>query len=102
MSDKNIVKGFFLEESIPLTWVDVCIQCNISEEALQELLDQGLCHPSATTSLDEHILRRIQSACRIQHDLGVNVPGVVLVMELLDELKQMRHELAILQRHIRP
>ncbi len=100
MSDQNIIKGLLLDEATTLSIVEVCIKCDISEEALLELLEQGLCHLSSTTSIDEHILSRIQSACRIQQDLGVNAPGAVLVMELLDELKQMRRELAILQRHM--
>ena len=31
---------------------------------------------------------------------GVNIPGVVLVIELIDELEQLRQKIQILQRHL--
>ena len=53
-----------------------------------------------TSYFDERTVGRIQAACRIQHDLDINVPGVVLVLELLDELDQLRNRLTMLEHHV--
>jgi chaperone modulatory protein CbpM len=105
MDNKTILAGVLMDEPTTLSIVEVCRQCNISEDVLLEMLEHGLGHLHAvhlkTLHIDEKTLRRLESASRIQHDLGVNVPGVVLVLELLDELEQLRNELNILQSHAR-
>lgn len=104
MGDKTIVAGVLMDETITLSFVEVCQTCDISEEILLEMLEHGLfreqARPVRKTEFEANTLRRIQSACRLQADLGINVPGVVLVLELLDELEQARNELSILQRHV--
>ncbi len=105
MDDKTIVAGVLMDEQSTISFVDVCQKCNLSEEMLLDMIEHGLCNQQVvhlqTTYFDEKTLSRIQSACRIQHDLGINVPGVVLVLELLDELEQLRNELNILQHHVK-
>lgn len=41
-------------------------------------------------------LSRVQAAMRLQHDLGVNLSGIALVLELLDELQGLRERLSLL------
>jgi len=38
-------------------------------------------------------LRRIRCAQRLEEDLGVNTPGVALVLDLLEELERIRARL---------
>ena len=101
MDNKTILTGVLMDEHMTFSIVEVCQKCNISEEMLLEMLEHGLGRHLKTLHVDEKTLGRIESASRIQHDLGVNVPGVVLVLELLDELEQLRNELNILQHHVR-
>ncbi len=105
MGDKKIMAGVLMDEHTSITFMDICEKCNISEETLFEMVEYGLCNPQAApvqyAHFDEKTLSRIQSACRLQHDLGINLPGVVLILELLDELEKTREELIILQRHVR-
>jgi len=35
---------------------------------------------------------RARIALRLERDLGINVPGVALALELLEELEQLRRE----------
>ena len=104
MDNKTIIAGVLVDEHTTISIVDICQQCNISEAMLLEMLEHGLCDAPIihleTIHVDEKTFRRIQSASRIQHDLGVNAPGVVLVLELLDELAQLRDELSILEHHV--
>lgn len=104
MSKNTVVTGVLIEESTTYTLVEVCHRYNISEELLQEMIEQGL-FPNQKTlaakrSLEENDLRRIESAIRLHRALDINLPGVVLAIELLDEIDELRDELAILRRHI--
>lgn len=104
MADQTIIAGVLMDENTTISFVEVCQKCNISEDMLLDMIEHGL-FPSSptrykTTYVDQRTFNRIQSACRLQQDLGINLPGVVLVMELLDELEQAREELTILQHHV--
>ena len=104
MDDKTIVTGVLLDENTTISIVEVCRSCRISEDELLEMIEHGLFelkigHPK-DMGVDHNVFRRIQSARRMQHDLGINLPGVVLVLELLDELERVHNELNILQHHV--
>lgn len=103
MDDKTIVTGVLMDQHTTVTLLKICSVCHVSEEALLDLLDHGLLKQNITQfdQLDQHALARIQSACRLWQDLDLNAPGVVLAMELLDELAQVREELMVLQRHVK-
>ncbi len=91
------------DESATITFTQVCHTCRISEEALIELLEHGLLRGIDASSkkavFKPQMIHRIRSARRLQDDLGVNLPGVVLALELRDELERVRRELDILRRH---
>jgi chaperone modulatory protein CbpM len=40
-------------------------------------------------------LRRARTALRLQRDLEINLPGVALALELLEELEELRRELKV-------
>ena len=100
MDNQKVVTGLLMDEHTTISIIEVCQKLNVSEAMLHELYEHGLFEQPIMTSINEKMLARIQSAARIQDDLGVNVPGVVLALELLDELEQLRQELSILQHHV--
>ena len=104
MDKQTIITGVLVDEHTTISFVDICQNYDISEDMLLEMIEHGLVQqPSATLKViqvDRDTLSRIQSARRLQDDLGVNVPGAVLALELLDQLEQIRHELQILKRHV--
>lgn len=80
------------EEEISLG--DLTRTCRVHAEWVMELVDEGVIEPrglregtatpqwrfSATTVV------RVAKARRLQRDLGVNLPGVALALELLDRI----------------
>ncbi len=104
MDRNTILTGILQDENITYSFTQVCHTHHISEDVLTELLEHGLISevtlPIKNVAFNPLMLNRIQSARRLQEDLGVNSPGVVLVLELRDELEKMRNELEILRRHI--
>ena len=99
-----------LDESLRLTLRETCRICGVHAEFLMELVDEGVITPREETPPADgstrrpaarrggpHLWRfdgvavvRVQRALRLQQDLGVNLPGVALALELLDELEKLR------------
>lgn len=105
MSETMVLTGVLVDEDQnTLSFFEISRKYNLSETVLNEMAECGLFATESKVSnqvrIDQKTLQRIQSAHRLHQDLSINVPGVVLVMELLDELNQMRAELDILKRHL--
>jgi len=95
-----------LEEDTFLSMGELCRACGVSGEMVIELIDLGLIDPVGADPVGTDptawrfsivSVRRVRCARRLQRDLGVNGPGAALVIELLDELEQMRTRLRYLE-----
>ena len=91
------ITGFILEDQTELTLDDVCRACAAQADMMIQLVDEGVLAPSGTapgqwrfTGLHMH---RAQVALRLQRDLGVNLAGAALALELLDEMQSLRTQL---------
>ncbi len=101
MQKNKPLNAIMLDEHSTLTYTEVCAYLNIPEALLIEMQEQGLFEViviQATPCINQQAISRIESACRLHQHLGVNLPGVVLALELLDELQELRHRLAVLER----
>lgn len=100
MNKEQIVVGVVLEERFSFT--EVCHKYNINEELLIEMMEHGIfsSYPSIKEAhLNAKEMQRIESAFRLHRDLEINLAGVALALDLLDELAQLRKELDILNKH---
>jgi chaperone modulatory protein CbpM len=43
-----------------------------------------------TWRFDTHALKRLQIAIRLEQDLGVNLPGSALELDLLEEMERLK------------
>ncbi|MDF1758524.1 MAG: chaperone modulator CbpM [Legionellaceae bacterium] len=106
MTKSTITVGVLVDEQSSISFVEVCEYCEVSEKELLEMLEHGLISsidmPSEQLQFDREMLKRIESAYRLQEDLGLNAAGVVLALELMDELQELNQELEILKRHLNP
>lgn len=100
MNEKTTI---IAETSVTYTIIEVSEQLAIPQALLEEMEDQGLFRCiDDKKRIDASSFNRIASACRLNRDLGVNLPGVVLALELLDELEDLHKRLAILDRMSEP
>ena len=97
----QILSGVILDET---SWVDareLCTLCRLSRAHLVELVEEGVVHPVGGTPEDWRFpssdLARLRRALRLQRDLEVNLAGVALAMDLLDELERLRARLRRLE-----
>lgn len=92
-----VTEVLILEEQHDLTLDELCQACSTEAEQLLALVDEGILAPSGAQPSGWRFtgvqLRRARVAVRLQRDLGVNIAGAALALELLDELDELRARL---------
>jgi chaperone modulatory protein CbpM len=88
------------DEMTELALADFCRVCAVRTEFVVELVDEGVLVPAGPEperwSFTVTHVRRAQVASRLQRDLGVNLAGAALALELLAEIEALRTRLAVL------
>jgi chaperone modulatory protein CbpM len=91
------LSGEVLEEDVELTMVELCQACRMQAEQVFDLVEQGviepLGHDPARWRFRGISMRRVLLVQRLERDLGVNVAGAALALDLLDELERLRARL---------
>ena len=101
----QIVVGSILEEGPTLNLAELCQNCQTPAEFIISLVDQGVIVPLEGTStrhwqFHQSAQIRTHKALRLRHDLGINLSGVALSLELLDEIDELKRELNELRRFV--
>ncbi len=90
----DILNGYIIENETRLTLRQLCDACAVRAEYIIELVDEGFIEPSGIEKthwcFSGVSIRRVQKAKRLQQDLGINLAGVVLAIELIDEIERLR------------
>lgn len=98
----TLFSGELLDEEVELTLAELCQTCQLSPERVLEMVEQGVIEPRGhePTHWRFHAIsvRRIHCAQRLERDLGVNVAGAALALELLEELELLRNRLRRFER----
>lgn len=94
---REIHTGVVLDEQFEVSLQQLCDSLQVTESWVYELVVEGVLEPTerepARWSFDAEALRRMRTARRLHHDLGVNVAGIALTLDLLDELHRLRSRL---------
>jgi chaperone modulatory protein CbpM len=93
-----VISGTVMDESVQFSLVELCECAKIGREQVIEMVEEGILDPAEGTSIytwrfDTKALKRLQIAIRLQHDLGVNLPGSALVLDLLEEMEMLRRQM---------
>ncbi|QQZ27325.1 MULTISPECIES: chaperone modulator CbpM [Thiothrix] len=93
----NEIIGRILEDDALFSLEELCRSCSLLPEQLLEMVDEGIIEPidyqQTTTSwlFAGNSVVRVRTVIRLQRDLGVNLAGAALAIELLDEIKVLRN-----------
>ncbi len=91
------IAGLLVEEDNLLSLGELCRACAISAEDVLRLVEEGLVEPRGPEPVawrfEAVSLRRVGRAQRLRRDLGVNLAGAALAIELLEELDRLRARL---------
>jgi chaperone modulatory protein CbpM len=86
--DLSVSVGYIVEDGSPLGIDDLCRLCAVERQFILELVEEGVLDalPSAQLQFVGRSLRRARLAGRLRRDLGINVAGAALVIELLERI----------------
>lgn len=85
-----------------MTLEELCNVCHISPDTIQHLIEFDIIHPRGQQQewlFDLSALQRIQTALRLQRDLEINMAGVAIVLDLLDQMQDLRQQIHVMHRH---
>jgi len=101
-SEKRLpqLSGIILEELSELTLADLSRACAVQADCIVELVEEGLIVPVGREPHRWRFsgihMRRATVALRLQRDLGVNLAGAALALQLLEEVEALRARLKVL------
>ena len=108
MSKSEIVVIESQHEHVLFTLEEVCERCDIHVDIIVEMIEYGIAEPvepieQSTESIwyfNSHALVRLQRAQRLMNGLELNLSGVALSLELMDEIEELQQRIAILSRQL--
>lgn len=87
----------------PLTAKEVCDLFHIDASVLHELVDNDIAHPHGSSAQDWAFslaeLPRMKRALRLQHDLEIPFHAIAVLLDVLEQMDEMRAHMEILKRH---
>ena len=89
----NLLVGQVLEEDDLVTLSDLCRSCTVETQTITTLVAEGILDPQGRDV--EHwqftvgSLKRVKTVIHLQRDLGVNLAGAALALDLLDRIAEL-------------
>lgn len=96
-ANSNALSGPIFDETTEITIVELCEVCSIEIELIDEMVDEGILEPTGGDSEKRRFpyssVRRTRTVVHLQRDLGLNLAGAALALELLDRIENLRAQL---------
>lgn len=91
---KKTLSGTLINEQTNLSLEEICKACSVRTEWIVDLVAEGIIEPRGIErtqwTFSGTSISRIQIARRLQNDLEINLAGVALAIDLLEEIEAMR------------
>jgi chaperone modulatory protein CbpM len=96
-----VVSGILIDEAWEKSLLELCRVCHTDIDVVIEMVDYGLLEPKGHSSEDWSFnvndFRRLQKALRLHRDLEINLAGVALALDLMEELDLLRKKIRRLE-----
>ncbi len=96
--DRSTHTGDIVRDAPELSLDDLCTACGLSREQITAYAVEGVIEPKETEPVRwrfSHLsLVQLRRAARLEHDLGLNVPGVALALDLISQVETLKRQLA--------
>ena len=100
MAEHETLRGQLIDDDTLITVNELCRHCTVRVEEVITLVGEGILDPTEGVVRAEqadgwqfHIssVRRVRTVVHLQRDLGVNLAGAALALELLDRIAELEH-----------
>ena len=90
---ERILVGEVLEEGYLVSLAELCRSCTVETQTITTLVREGILDPTGE-DVDHwrftiSSLKRVKTVIHLQRDLGVNLAGAALALELLDRIAEL-------------
>jgi len=95
------VTGILLDEESELSLSELCHACGVPAERIIALVEEGIIEPrhrQPQWRFSGICVRRVRRAYTLERDLGINLAGAALAIELLEEIERLQAHLARLEQ----
>ncbi len=89
-----------IDEEVTFTLAELCRCCAVEAEQVEMLVEQGILEPTGKQgqhwSFTAQSVKRTRITLNLQRDLGVNLEGAALALELLERIDVLEARLRAL------
>ncbi|MGD8589910.1 MAG: chaperone modulator CbpM [Chromatiales bacterium] len=99
MQEKDEANGAVevIDEQTEFTLAELCRSCDVQAEFVEALVEEGILEPSGKRRqhwcFHAGSLRRTRITLHLQHDLGINLAGSALALDLLERIEELEAHL---------
>ncbi|MFT5452566.1 MAG: chaperone modulatory protein CbpM [Enterobacterales bacterium] len=89
-----LIQGDILDHNISIKSADFSRVCQVSETFLFELIEEGILEPEMNSEelyFSGLYISRVKKANRLSSDLGINIAGIALILDLLEKIEQLEN-----------
>ena len=94
----TLIEGQLIDDRDEITIVQLCRRCAVEAELVERLIEEGIIEPSRQEGdelyFPQSCMKRTRIVMRLRSDLGVNMAGAALALELLERIEQLQKRLA--------
>ena len=99
MSERDItaLSGPIFDESTEITVVDLVEICGVESVLVEDMIEEGILEPLGGSQDSRRFshgsIRRTRTVIHLQRDLGLNLAGAALALELLERITELQTRL---------
>ena len=90
---QSILSGELIEHDVEFTAEELCRTCTLQFDHIVAYVEEGVLEPRGESHEEWRFsissIRRVRTAMRLQRDLGVNLAGAALALELLERIAEL-------------
>ena len=94
-NEEEVLSGSIFEETTEITIVELCDVCSVDRTTIDEMIDEGILEPARShrDQIPSQSVQRTRTVIHLQRDLGVNLAGAALALQLLERIEELRRQL---------
>ncbi len=93
----QVLEGLIITETTLFTLDEFSCACTVKLEHIEALVEEGIVEPVELEDDEPRFsgasLARARIALRLQRDMEINLAGVALALDLMDEISELRRRL---------
>ncbi len=95
--DTKVLSGSIFDETTEITIAELCEVCSIDIRQVDEMINEGILEPTGGRYEKRRVphssIRCTRTVVHMQRDLGVNLAGAALILDLLDRIENLQDQL---------